>query len=559
MFFKRTFQNISRIQGVVSILLKYGFEEIVSTTPLRKLVPRQTRLSWLRENRPVFEYSRYERLRMVLEDLGPTFVKLAQIISNRPDVLPEPLIKQLERLQNNVPPFEYEKAKAIIEQETGQPLEATFEYFDQKPIGSASLGQVHRARLIGGEEVVVKVMRPKARQLVETDLTLIKDFFKLTENYFKRQGLLNPLDIITVFERTMQRELDYRNEARNMEQFRNYYQHRSDFYVPAVHKKLSTDSILVMELIRGCKITDVDTLQSWGLDPKRLAEKGMDIYLSQIFENGYFHADPHPGNVLVRHDGTICLIDFGMVGKLMKKDKYAFAGIFISMAKLDARSMALNFRRLAIESDIDDMRKFEYDLNEVIEDFASLDVEELNMSDLATALQRIIYQYKLKVPGSVFLILRAMVILEGIGKNIHPEFKTFEFVQPYGTRLVKEQYSWGNISSDVTFTLTQLLGLFSSLPFDTKEILKNIRKGTLQLRIHNTGLEPLAQSLRRATTKVSIAFMFGALFIAAALFNLSPASQEAPQWYGLSVFSIITLVLAAVMGIGWLYTIFRKH
>ncbi|UOQ71690.1 ABC1 kinase family protein [Hymenobacter cellulosilyticus] len=397
--FKNTISNLGRIRQVVEVLVRYGFEDVVTSTALRRLITQKRRLSWQHAERPVFETSRWERVRMVIEELGPTFIKLAQAMSNRPDLLPEALIDEFQKLQSDVPPFDVRVAREIIERELGQPITEVFSEFDEKPLGSASIGQVHRAKLLTGEDVVVKVQRPDVQEKVRTDLSLLHELVRLTAGFLRNHGLSNPQDIVDAFERSMMKELDYTSEARSMEQFRKLYEAYETFYIPKPYRELSTAKILVIEFVSGCKITDKAQLLEWGLSPEKVAETGMDIYLTQIFEFGIFHADPHPGNVLVRPDGTIVLIDFGMVGKLSKQQKYAFAGVFIGMARQDARSMALNFRRLALTADIPDMRTFEADLNDLIEDFTMLDVKEMSMSDLADRLQVIIYDYKLQVPG----------------------------------------------------------------------------------------------------------------------------------------------------------------
>ncbi|MEM7039331.1 MAG: AarF/ABC1/UbiB kinase family protein, partial [Bacteroidota bacterium] len=415
---RRTIKNIRRIRQVIGVLFKYGFEDVVTHSQLRRFVSQKRRLSWQRRGRPVFEYSRWERIRMAAEELGPTFVKLCQVMSNRPDILPEALITEFQKLQSNVPPFPTEEAIELIETETGKKLDELFSYFEKEVIGSASIGQVHKARLITGEEVVVKVQRPGVREKIEADLQIIKEVVRLGENYFKRQGVLNAMDIVESFEKTMTKELLYLTEGRAMEQFRNFYKDFKQFYVPKPYKELSTDKVLIIEYVDGCKITDVEKMTEWGLDPTKIAEVGMDIYLTQIFEFGYFHADPHPGNVWVQENGRIVLIDFGMVGKMLRQDKYAFAGIFVAMANHDPKQMAIQMRNLAIDHDIKDMRRLEMDLNEIIEDFSYLDVEESSIADITTRLQTIIYKNKMIVPGGVFLIFRALAILEGIGKTI---------------------------------------------------------------------------------------------------------------------------------------------
>ncbi|RSK48876.1 ABC1 kinase family protein [Hymenobacter rigui] len=554
--FKNTISNLTRIRQVAEVLIRYGFEDVVTSTALRRLVPQSRRRSWQEGEQAVFETTRWQRIRMIIEELGPTFIKLAQALSNRADLLPEALIDEFEKLQSNVPPFPVAQARQIIEQEMGRPLEEVFAEFDEVPLGSASIGQVHGARLLTGEQVVVKVQRPDVQEKVRTDLSLLHELVRLTANFLRRQGLSNPQDIVDAFERSMMKELDYTSEARSMEQFRKLYEDYSSFYIPKPYRELSTNRILVIEYVSGCKITDKPQLLEWGLSPEKVAETGMDIYLTQIFEFGAFHADPHPGNVLVRPDGTLVLIDFGMVGRLTRQQKYAFAGVFIGMARQDARSMALNFRRLAITSEIPDMRAFEADLSQLIEDFALLDVKEMSMSDLADALQNIIYRYKLQVPGAVFLILRALVILEGIGKVLHPRFNTFEFVRPYGARIIGEQYSMENIQSEALYTGTQLLALLQTLPGDIRQIMRKISRGDLRVRVELSGYQLLLRKADQLVSRSILAAITVAVILFAGLSLLGRYSPAMPYysglpavtWWSLSVAAFLVLLLLLLDG-----------
>ena len=548
MLFKNTISNLTRIRQVAEVLLRYGFEDVVTTTPLRRLVSQQRRLRWLEnDERPVFETTRWERIRLIIEELGPTFIKLAQALSNRADLLPQALIDEFEKLQSNVPPFPTPEARAIVAAELGRPLAEVFDEFEDVPIGSASIGQVHRARLRSGEEVVVKVQRPGVREKVEGDLRLLQELVRLTAGFLRGQGLANPQDVVETFERSMTKELDYTSEARAMAQLRKLYEDYTTFYIPQPYPELSTSKILVIEFVAGCKITDKPQLLAWGLRPEAVAERGMDIYLTQIFEFGFFHADPHPGNVLVRPDGTLVLIDFGMVGKLTKQQKYAFAGVFISMARQDARSMALNFRRLALSSDIPDMRAFEADLSQLIEDFVVLDVQDMNMRDLADSLQDIIYRYKLQVPGAVFLILRALVILEGIGKVLHPHFNTFEFVRPYGAKILKEQYSPENILNEAEYTGTQLLALLQTLPTDLRQITRKISKGELRVKVELSGYTSLLRKADQLVGRTVLALLTVGTLLFAGLSLLGRYPPQMPYYRGLPVVTWYSLGVTAFL------------
>lgn len=546
-FIDRTVRNFKRIPELISILVKYGLEEIIVNTPLIRLISNQKISQLVRREKP-FEFNIWVRIRLVIEELGPTFIKLAQLLSNRPDLLPESLIKEFEKLQDRVPAFPTITAKHIIEEELGKPIEALFSYFDEQPLGSASIGQVHRARLLNGDDVVVKVQRPKVNDKVKADLELLRQFIKLTEKNFIKAGIINPLEVVSAFEKSMLAELDYRSEIRHIEQFRKLYGEHPKFYIPKPYKELSTSQVLVIEFISGCKITDLETLNAWGVDPKELAKVGTEIYLNQIFDFGFFHADPHPGNILIRPNGKIVLIDFGMVGKISQKQKFAFAGVFISLAQRNSRGMAINLKRLAVESEIEEMKIFEYELNTLIEDFIVFDVDNATMADFTRRLQKIIYKNRLEVPGSVFLILRALAILEGIGKTLDPNFDALESIKPYGAKVLKEEFSFQNVSSDLYYSFTKLLSLGYNLPQELKDIIKKVRKGKLHINFEPTGYEPILHRFDVISNKVTMAIIIGAALIASSISLNAPLSESLTTTGGVSYISIAGFIISGVLG-----------
>lgn len=558
MIFNNTFRNLNRTREVLGILIKYGFEDFIANSTLRNLVTESMRIKWLRDEKPVMEYTRWERVRMAAEELGPTFIKLAQVLSNRPDIIPEELVKEFEKLQDRVPPFGFTEAKGIIETETGRKLEEMFEEFKEVPMASASIGQVHRARLKTGEDVVVKVQRPNVRDIIEQDLSIIKEGVRRMDRYLKKQGVLNADEVVRVFERAITKELDYRTEARNIERFRSTYRHRTDFYVPKVYREFSTDKTLIMEFAAGCKITDVKQLEEWGISPARIVEKGMDIYLSQIFEFGYFHGDPHPGNVLVNQEGTIILLDFGMVGQLMKKDKYAFAGIFIAMSRYDAREMAVQMRKLAVEDNITDMRQFVYDLNDLIEDYAYLDVSESSIQDVIERLQKIMYEYHITVPGSVFLIFRAFAILEGIGKKLHPNFKTYEFIKPYGQRLLTDQLKPENLAHEAGQRFSNLTSFLNTFPIELRNILQKATKGKLHFEVELQGYGYALKKWDSITTRQGLIYVICALMISSSIALLANYPPEMKFYYGINKWSFVGYLIAGGLFLIWAYAIVRR-
>jgi ubiquinone biosynthesis protein len=412
---------------------------------------------------------------------------------------------------------------------------------------------------MSGKEVVVKIQRPGVKEMVYRDLAILTDGVNRADRYLKKQGVLNGMDMVRSFERSMHKELDYRTEARNLERFRKLYKGHKNFVIPAAYREYSTEKVMVMEFVGGCKISDVPQLKAWGLSPEKVAENGMDIYLTQIFEFGIFHADPHPGNVLVRKDGVICLLDFGMVGTLMKKDKFSFAGIFVGMAEGDPSKMASSLKSLAIEDGIKDMRQLEYDLNELIEDFASLDVDEASIADTVERLQKIMFDHQIRVPGDIFLIFRAFAILEGIGKSIHPHFNTYDFIRPYGMKLMKERLSPKNLWADVNQRFTQINSFLTSFPRDVKEILGKAKKGKIHFEVELQGYGYLLKKMDSIANRFVLTFLTVAFIIGSAITMTVDWEDRMSYIYGLPEISVYGLWCAGGLMVLLFYSIIRRR
>lgn len=541
------------------MLLKYGFEDLVTNTPLQKVIPSKVLLKWTRDERLVSESTRWERVRMACEELGPTFIKLAQILSNRPDLVPKELIIELQKLQSEVAPTPFHILKARVEKELGKPLTEVFEYFDEKPIGSASIGVVHKAKLLTGEVVVVKVRRPNVARIMREDLEIIKFVVSKAEKYLEEQGMPNAMDAVIAFEGSMLKELDYKNEGKNIENFRNFYKKHKKFYVPKAYRSISTEKVLIIEYVEGCKITNLKQLKEWGLDPKEIAEVGMDVYLMQIFEFGYFHSDPHPGNILVKPDGTLILIDFGMLGKLMKPDKFAFANVMIAMGREDAQAMARNLKKLSIEDDIDDMKMLEYDLAEIIDEYANVAVADSSIEEMIEALQAVMFKYKMRVPGGVFLIFRALAVLEGIGKIMHPNFNISTFVIPYGVKIIQEQYAPKELLETFVYKSSEILTLLNNIPSEFSTILKKVRKGDLRLKIDHEGYEMLLNGMDRMVNRFILTFVIFTLVLSSTILALVDFPPDKMSSLGIPYLSLTGYISSAFLGLILLIAVLRSR
>jgi ubiquinone biosynthesis protein len=557
MIFDKTVKNITRIGEVINVLMKFGFVDIVSGTRLKKLASAKRTSSYYKDQSG-YEYNRWERIRMVIEELGTTFIKLAQLLSNRPDILPDSLIKEFTKLQSDVPSFATSEAKNIIEKETGKKIDELFSYFDEKTIGAGSIGQVHHAKLLRGEDVAVKVQRPDARHKVRADLLLLREFVKLTENYFKKLGILNPLEIVDTFEESMNKELDYLHEAQNMTRFRNICAKDFDFYVPKPYRELSTSKVLIVEYTTGCRIDDIKQLQDWGINTLVIAEKLTSVIFKQIFSYGYFHADPHPGNILIQPDKQIVMIDHGMTGRLTAQQKRDFSGVAVAISQRKPKSLALNLKRLAVNSEIENMKTFEDELEMMLEDFAFSENGDSEMSNLIGRLRKIVFEYKLHIPGPLFMVLRTLAILESIGRELHPGFKPMEFLQPYGKKILAEQFRPENIKNELSYSSARIFSLLYSAPSDIKSILKKMRRGQLESNLKIKDFDQFLGKIDLAANRMSLALIISALFITSAIIMaVEPTNQI--KIFGIPYLAFIVFSAAVFWCIWLIITIFKNR
>ena len=549
------FKHISRLRDISLILFKYGFVEIVESTPLSSLIPAKNKIPVFRtEQGNLSELNRWERIKMVVEELGPTFIKFAQVLSNRPDVLPIQLIKEFEKLQDQVNPIPFSEILELIEQETGLKKVQLFDWLEEEPVGSASIGQVHKAKLRTGELVAVKVQKPGIKKIINTDLDILREFIKSTEGYFVKNGVVNPLEVLDTFRKTIQKELNYRIEAKNIIDFTKIAAKLKNIEIPKVLQEYSTEQLLITTFLEGCKIIDVDQLDEWGVNKKEIIENGFSAYVKQIFSFGIFHADPHPGNILVTKEGQINLVDFGMMGRMSNSMRTDFSGIFIGIANQDPRTVAINLYQLAIDSRIDDFKELEFDISLMLEEIGSLDNESMELSRISDQLQQLIYKHRVRLPGSIFMVLRALIILEGIKKQLHPELDIFKIIKPYSGRLLREYLTPKNLIPNLISSSREISGLFKNLPYELQHLLTNLRRGKTTIRLDQPELGELNKQLRHSTFRLSMALVLSSLIIALA-FNSSALESS-----GIKSSTVLTLlfILFLVSAIVFIISLLRK-
>lgn len=540
-----------RYNQILKVLMKYGFKDVVSYLEenkrwkfLKIFLPKST----LQEAKLL---SKWEKMRLVCEELGPTFVKFGQILSNRSDLLPEPLIKELSKLQDSVPPLPGEKAIAVVEFELDGKVSELFAWFEQEAFASASMAQVHRATLKTGERVAIKIQRPHIKEMIEAD---IKVMLYMAEVFNKRIPSLksfDPVGLVRNFEESIRRELDFIHESVNVQRFHQNFENdkedQSFIHSPAVFQEYSTTKVLALEYIEGIKISDYDHFESQGIDRKIIAQRLADSYLKQVFEYGFFHADPHPGNLFVLPGNVICFLDYGMMGNILKKDVEQIANIFLAVRARDVRKIIRALQMLSDGPTIRNFRELESDLYEFVESNAVRNIHSNEMSTLLLELRDIIIKHGLKVPTHFFLLARSLVAVEGVIHGLDPELDLTKKAKPYFIRTLAKKYDPIKFGKGLLNSVYEMGVYMEEFPRDFKNAIRKINTGEIKVDLHHKGVDPLVHSINRASKQLISAMIIAALIVGSALLLVS---EDEGQWGTISNMGVIGLVIAGILVIG---------
>ena len=545
-------KKIKRIGSVISILSKYGFDDIIARTSAEKYLPG----GFLKSKRgtEIFQLSVYRRVRLALEELGPTYVKLGQMFSNREDILPAEMIVELAELQDNVPPEELDIYKKLEEELLIDPKDY-FEYINPTPIASASISQVYVGRLINGEKIVIKVKRSNIEQIIRSDVMIMKDLAKILEKNYEAAKRMNLNQLISSFENNMNRELSLTNEFHNIEKFRKNFETRPEVYIPTTYKELSNNNILTMEFIEGFKVNNKEKILELGMLPKDVAQMGVVLFMKMVLEDGFFHADPHPGNVFIMNDKKVCFIDFGSMGQIMKSDMEVLESIIENFLLQDAKKIIRLIKRLAIEYHIEDEKKLERDIYDIFHMLEHTALNEINVNDLVAKVKSIMASNNVLMPEFIYLLLRGISIIEGIGKQLDPELNVMESMRPYATELARKKYGPKEIAKKGFKHIKLLASNLQNLPDDLTVLLEKIKDDKLKINFEVEGLEEMRKTLQNATNRLTYAIIIAALSIGSSILMMA---HIPPLIFGNSLLGLIGFLLSGILGIVIIYSIWKK-
>lgn len=496
------------------------------------------------------------RLRLALEELGPTFIKLGQIASTRPEILPPAIIVELSRLQDNVPPAPWEDVQPIIEAELGRPIHEVFLAFDRTPMAAASLAQVYPAMLPDRTQVVVKVQRPNVERIVATDLEIILDIARLAKERIPGFWPFDPVDLADQFATALREELDYRREGRNADRFRENFRDEEFLYVPKVYWQYTTSRVMVQERINGIKFDDFAALDAAGYDRDQIATHASRMVVKEVLEDGFFHADPHPGNLLIMPGEVIGLLDFGTVGYLDARDKANLIRLYIAIIQFDSVAVVEQLIRMGVADATIDERSLERDLRQLLRRYMGLPLKDISASELLGEIQPIIYEYRLRVPADYWLLIKTLVIMEGVGKQLAPDFDVFEVSQPYVRRFLVSlalPTTWG---PEFVRSLTGWTSFLNDVPRQTNRLLSQLENGQINLTVNEPATEKLAVQVNRAANRLIQAILIGSLTIGLALL-LPNVNLEWP-WGLLTWLLVAAFGALFVLGFWLLWNIWRS-
>ena len=558
--FSRKFRAAKRLREIVNVFIRHGFGNLVDQIHLGRYVSLTKRIKSYGHLPSLLKGPKLaERLRLAFEELGPSFIKLAQVLSTRPDLIPSTYTQEFERLQDRVPPFPYEEARAIIEEEITEPFETVFRQFERIPIAAASIAQVHRAVLMDGTKVIVKVQRPEIRENLESDMDILYYVAKLLETYVPDSRYLNPTGIVSEFEKTVLKELDFIVEGRNCQRFWNNFHGFEGVHIPKTFQNLMTDKVLVLERIDGVRIDDLDGIAKMGLDPREIARRAMDAYFKMVLVDGIFHGDPHPGNLIVMKDGAIGFMDFGITGQINEETKTLLSNVFMALIQKDFDSLVDVLIMLGLvpeNTDIDEFRRLlKSDLRDLIEPLYGLSMNEIDFARYLDETLDIIVKHKTRVPSDLLLLDKVVMMLEGIVLKLDPEIDIMEAMKPYMSHVTFEKMSPGK-AVDEAFKGLKESGMFLKyFPRQIKKILWKVIRDEVVVKLSLKGLDTLIRDIDRSSNRLSVAMIISAVLISSAIMH---ATGVGPTVYGMSVLGFMVFGFAAVLGIALIISIIRS-
>jgi ubiquinone biosynthesis protein len=503
-------RNFFRLATIIFIILGHGWRNWLTTGPLRKMIDPKGKK----------RMSRSERLRHIIEDLGPTFIKFGQIVADRPDLASDNLRIELKKLQSSARPFDDDHALAIIEQELGDTIHNVFSEFNRHHIASASIAQVYLATLRTGEKVVIKVQRPGIRTKIKLDIILIQLLAKKLQKSYPELNTFNLVKFIEDFGVTVMKELDFNNELSNMMRFKHMFAGDDRCYIPEIYSRYCTPRLLIMEFIDGATPESAAGLREKGFDPQIIAENGVNIILTMILKHGFFHADPHAGNLFIRGNNQLVLIDHGMCATLKPKQINGLVNFLVGFADNNAHKIVKSLLQLTEVNYLKEHEDLEFDIEELIHKYSYLSYDKVDISGLFTDTFKLLMKYEIKIPSNLYMLLKTLVTIQKVAESLDAKLSLIDMIRPYAKEKIKERFSWDAIKSKVVNSAEDYLYLIEQLPRDIRQIVTNFKNEGLSHNINFGERGMTNKQIRGNVNRFGSIILVGILLICATLLKI---------------------------------------
>lgn len=540
---KISYRHLKRYKEIVHILLKYGFSIIVEKLNIEGVAYK------IPITNPPAEIKNMnigERLRKAFEELGPTYVKLGQILSTRKDLLDQNIISELVKLRDDVEVFDTQIAMDMLKEELKVPLNEVFEEFNETPIAAASLGQVYEAKLLTGENVIVKIQRPNVEQLIKSDIEILKSIASALTD-IKKDLNIDIQGIVEDFETQILRELDYNFEAINAIKFQNMFSNTNEVYIPKVFMQYTTTKILVLEKIVGVKLSDINKMKKLGWDTMKISEIGIKSLFKQIFEFGFFHADPHPGNIFVINENCISYIDFGMVGIIDKKMLNILNSITLAAIDRNIDRIIYLLMELDVVSYDTNLTGLRQDLLYLMHYYYDVPIDKLNLADILNEVFRFCRMYKIKLPSSLVLLGKALITLEGTGRELNPQFSITVAGKSFMKYYYLNRLNPENLLKQSKHSAQEAIADIRIIPRQVKSILRNIEKNNVKIHIEDVKFSKLEKIITDLATQLSLSLVLAALLVGSSLIIASPNVNRSFWVKGLAFSGFIVSFLVGIL------------
>jgi len=550
----RNVRSIKRYRQIITVFGGYGLGHLLEYLNLSQVLAASRRMLRRSESK-VAHLSPPQRLRLAMEELGPTFIKLGQLLSTRADIIPAPFIEEFTHLQDSVPGIPFAEIKEQIERELGVPVAARFAYLDPEAMAAASIAQVHRARLISGEDVVVKVRRPGVTGAVETDIDILMGVALLLERHMARSDIYDPVAVVREFAYTIRREMDLSREGHAIERIRDNFPNDPTLYFPRVYWEATAKGVLTIEYVNGIKVSDLPAIEAAGLDRREIARRGAVAFLKMVLEHGFFHADPHPGNVLILPDNVICLLDYGMMGRLDPGVKRYLTDVLAAMIERDLDGLADIIVGTGEVSETLNMNALKKGLADFIDSYLEIPLKEIEVGRMLLEFIDLVSTHRLKIQPDLTLLVKVLVVVEGMGRELDPQFDMVGHLRPFLEQAFMEKRSPLRILKETERTVEAYLELARNLPRDVKEVLNKISRNKFRIDLEHRGLDRFSRELDRSANRLSLSMIIAALLIGS---SIAMQTNRGPQLLGLPAFALFGFTCAGLVGIWWMIAILRS-